>query len=232
MSADDITQSLRADLASLQLGDSFFPSGAVSSSLGLETLQAEGHVRDAADVERFLLEQVRERWARSDRAFLAAAHGAGDDLAAVQRIDARQEAMTLAAELRDGSRRSGAALLGVHARLGMARAEAYRTLVRADAAPGHLAVVQGLVCGAAGLSRTRAETVALHGLAVAVLGAALRLGLIGHLDAQRSLGALHPTMAEILARPAPAPEAAESYVPVADVAVMRHEVQDSRLFAN
>ena len=33
-----------ADLAALQFGDSFFPSGAVSFSLGLETLYADGIV--------------------------------------------------------------------------------------------------------------------------------------------------------------------------------------------
>ena len=106
-----------ADLAALQFGDSFFPSGAVSFSLGLETLYADGIVADAASLEEFLTDQVMDRWATAERAFLAAAHRACPDWAAVAEIDALQEAMTLPRELREGSRKGGAALLGVHARM-------------------------------------------------------------------------------------------------------------------
>ena len=52
-----------ADLAALQFGDSFFPSGAVSFSLGLETLHADGIVADTAGLEEFLTDQVMGRWA-------------------------------------------------------------------------------------------------------------------------------------------------------------------------
>ena len=55
-----------ADLAALQFGDSFFPSGAVSFSLGLETLHADGIVTDAASLEEFLTDQVMERWATAE----------------------------------------------------------------------------------------------------------------------------------------------------------------------
>ena len=131
-----------ADLAALQFGDSFFPSGAVSFSLGLETLHAEGIVSDRGALDAFLAEQVAERWATSERAFLAAAHRACPDWPAVAEIDALQEAMTLPRELREGSRKGGAALLGVHARMGTPGAADYRARLRAGDAQGHLAVVQ------------------------------------------------------------------------------------------
>src|SRR5690348_12985619 len=115
----------RALLAALQHADSFFPSGTVSFSWGLEALRADGLVRTADHVALFIAALLRHRWATGDRPLLAAAHGAGDDLEAVRALDQLQEALALAHELRTGSRRMGAALLGVHARLGTRNAAAY-----------------------------------------------------------------------------------------------------------
>ena len=221
-----------ADLAALQFGDSFFPSGAVSFSLGLETLHADGIVADAAGLEDFLTDQVMDRWATAERAFLAAAHEASPDWPAVAEIDALQEAMTLPRELREGSRKGGAALLGVHARMETPGARDYRERLRAGSAHGHLAVVQGVVLKGSGLALTRAEAVSLHGHCAMILGAALRLGLIGHLDGQIMLRGLRPQTAALLARPAPSLDEARSYAPLADVAAARHEEAAVRLFSN
>ena len=221
-----------ADLAALQFGDSFFPSGAVSFSLGLETLHADGIVADAATLDAFLTDQAVERWASAERAFLAAAHRACRDWPAVAEIDALQEAMTLPRELREGSRKGGAALLGVHARMGTPGAADYRARLRAGAAHGHLAVMQGVVLAGAGLDLARAEAVSLHGLCATIVGAGLRLGLIGHLDGQIMLRGLRPRMAALLARPAPGLDEASAYVPLADVAAARHEEAPVRLFSN
>ena len=221
-----------ADLAALQFGDSFFPSGAVSFSLGLETLYADGIVADAAGLDAFLTDQVTDRWATSERAFLAAAHRTCPDWPAVAEIDALQEAMALPRELREGSRKGGAALLGVHARMETPGAQAYRARLRAGEAHGHLAVVQGVVLAGSGLDLARTEAVSLHGLCATILGAALRLGLIGHLDGQIILRGLRPRMAALLARPAPRLDEAFSYAPLADVAAARHEEAAVRLFSN
>ena len=221
-----------ADLAALQFGDSFFPSGAVSFSLGLETLYADGIVADAAGLNAFLTDQVTDRWATAERAFLAAAHRTCPDWPAVAEIDALQEAMALPRELREGSRKGGAALLGVHARMETPGAQAYRARLRAGEAHGHLAVVQGVVLAGSGLDLARAEAVSLHGLCATILGAALRLGLIGHLDGQIMLRGLRPRMAALLARPAPRLDEAFSYAPLADVAAARHEEAAVRLFSN
>ena len=221
-----------ADLAALQFGDSFFPSGAVSFSLGLETLHADGIVADVAGLEEFLTDQAMDRWATAERVFLAAAHRACPDWPAVAEIDALQEAMTLPRELREGSLKGGAALLGVHARMETPGAAVYRARLRAAEAHGHLAVVQGVVLKGAGLDLARAEAVSLHGHCAMILGAALRLGLIGHLDGQIMLRGLRPRMAALLAEPAPGLGEVRSYAPLADVAAARHEEAAVRLFSN
>jgi urease accessory protein len=222
----------RSLLATLQHADSFFPGGAVSFSWGLEALRADSLIRTADDVALFIAGQLRHRWASGDRPILAAAHAAGDDLEAVRAVDHLQEAMALAAELRQGSRRMGGALLGVHARLETRNAASYHAWVLADRAPGHVAVVQGLVWRGVDLRLEVALAVAAHGFSVGLIGAALRLGLIGHIEGQRSLAALRSVIAELLATPVPGLGEISTFTPACDIGFMRHETQTGRLFAN
>jgi urease accessory protein len=217
-------------LAVLQHGDSFFPSGSLAFSWGLETLRNDGLVRNAEDVEWFVLDQLRHRWATMDRPVLVAAHRAADDPESLVRIDRLVEAMSLAREVRDGSRRAGAALLSVHQSLGTEGALAYHERVKARRAWGHLAVVQGLVWRGAGLDETAASAVSGHTLCVGLLGAALRLGAIGHIDSQRSLARLGKEIVKLSAGPAPALEDMGVCTPETDIASMRHEHESTRLF--
>jgi len=219
-------------LTALQYADSFFPSGGTAFSWGLEALCADRQVTSADEVRRFLEGQLRHRWATCDRVFLAAAHRASKDLDAVAALDRVLEAMTLPRELREGAVRAGGALLGVHERLGTAGAADYRTRVRAGQAPGHLPVVQGLLLAGVGLDERIASTVSAHALSVSVVGAALRLSIITHVDAQRILTAVRGLLAELLAEPVVDVTHATVYTPATDVAAMRHESQTARLFAN
>jgi urease accessory protein len=219
-------------LPALQHADSFFPGGAVSFSWGLEALRADGLVRTADEVALFVAAQMENRWATADRAVLAGAHAAGDDLDAVTAIDHLQEAMTLPLELRVGSRRMGAALLGVHARLQTRNAAAYHARVLADRTLGHIAVVQGLTWRGIGLALEVALAVSAHSFCVGLIGAALRLGLIGHIDGQRTLANLHGLIGELLTSPIPSLDEIASFTPACDIAFMRHEIQHGRLFAN
>jgi urease accessory protein len=64
------------------------------------------------------------------------------------------------------------------------------------------------------------------------VSAALRLGMIGHLDAQRVLLHVRPLLAGLLRSPPVAVDGMSAYSPAVEIAAMRHEVQDSRFFAN
>lgn len=217
--------------ALLQHADSFFPGGQVSFSWGLEDLAGSGHIAGADELFAFIDGQLRQRWASADRAVLAAAFDAGGELDAVAEADRTQEAMSLSEGLRNGSARMGRALLSVHEELTTPGAAEYRARVLAEAVPGHLAAVQGLLWQGTGLARGEAEAAGAHGLCVGLLGAALRLGLIGHLDGQRILARLRPSLASLLARPAPLLAGAGAYAPAVDIAIMTHETKTSRLFS-
>src|SRR5262245_7580198 len=219
-------------LTALQYADSFFPSGGTAFSWGLEALCADRQVTSADDVRRFLEGQLRHRWASCDRLFLVAAHRASRDLDTVAALDHVLEAMTLPRELRAGATRAGAALLGIHERLGTIGAAEYRVRVRAGQAPGHLPVVQGLLLAGVGLDERLASAVSAHALSVSVVSAALRLSIITHVDAQRILTHVRAALAELLAAPVADVMQAAVYAPATDVAAMRHETQTARLFAN
>lgn len=240
---------LRSSLLALQQADSFFPSGAVAWSWGLETLVADARLGAPAvtlvgrrqrgqrhnrsgQVRAFVEGQLRHRWNSFDRAFLDAAWQAADDLPALMMLDAQVEALTLAEELRLGSRRVGQSLLGVHVALGTQGAAPYQHQVLAGATPGHLPVVQGLIWQKLGMHRVHCQMAAAHGLCTGLVSAAVRLGVMGHVDAQRVLTDIQPLLLELLTQAPLAADDACGFTPLAEIAVMRHETQDLRLFAN
>ena len=83
-----------------------------------------------------------------------------------------------------------------------------------------------------GLDAAAAEALSAHTFATGILGAAIRLGLLGHIGAQRILQDTRSTVAELLHEPAPALEDLCASAPEAEIAVMRHETAATRLFAN
>ena len=214
----------------LQHGDSFFPSGGFASSWGLETLYAEARVHDAATLSSFIDGQLCCRWALCDRPALCNTYQVGDHLEAVAAIDAEVEALSLARDLREASRRAGRALLRVHTQLGTANAAAYLERIHVGQAHGHVPIVQGLVWRNLPFDLAAAEILAGHLLCMAFVSAAVRLGCVNHIEGQQVLRAAHVTLANILHRPAPT--FLSTFSPVADIAMMHHEVQSVRLFAS
>jgi urease accessory protein len=219
-------------LATLQNADSFFPGGAIAFSWGLETLITDRQVRGVEELTAFVAGQLEQRWALCDRAALVAALRCDGDMDRVGTIDRELEARTLAAELREGSRRAGLALLTVHERIGTAGAADYRGAIRSSRALGHLPVVQGAVWRGAGMDEAAAQAASAHTFCVALIGAALRLGTIGHLEGQAIVLGLRTRIADLILAPVPPVDAMVACTPATEIAAMRHEVQSSRLFAN
>jgi urease accessory protein len=120
--------------------------------------------------------------------------------------------------------------LRVHEQLGTPRAGDYRGMIRSGAAMGHLPVVQGLVWRHVGLSLEAAIALSAHTLCIGIVGAALRLGIIGHLDGQRLLQGVREFIVQLIAQPLP--DEMSAFAPAAEIAIMRHETEYSRLFAN
>jgi urease accessory protein len=219
-------------LKSLQHGDSFFPAGGIAMSGGLETLVDEHRINSVQMVEDFLTGQLQCRWATMERPIVVAASRTCTDLEVLCDIDAQVEAQTLAAELRGGSVRSGRALLQVHSSLDTNNAEEFREMIQKDRAIGHNMVVQGLVWGNVGLSEHLIEAMSAHTFCVGLLGASLRLGVIGHTKVQAVFGHLHEIISGTLKETSIPLEGVSAFSPEQEIAVMRHENSTHRLFFN
>ena len=218
-------------LTALQFGDGQFPGGGFAFSWGLEALVADGKLA-RADFAAFVDGQLRYRWAPFDRILVAHAHVAASDMPRLLELDDLADALMTIDSARLGSRRAGAALLGTHVRLGTPGAAAFKACIEAGRAHGHLPLVQGVVLAGVGLDEAAALAVSAYTMAQALCTAAIRLGLIGHLDAQRALAVVRPRMAGLAAQDRPGLDVISTFVPVSDIAMLRHAGQVLRLFSN
>lgn len=219
-----------AALALLQYGDSAYPAGGFAFSWGVEGLAADGLLSDQSDLNDLVFEHLAFRWNTMDRILLRRAFAA-TDLDAIAATDRTAEAATPSAQMRDGSHRAGRALLGVSVRLGGSLAIAYRTMLSADARLGHLPVVQAIVYRDAGIGLDAAQLLSGWTLVTGLVSAAVRLGIIGHIEAQQSLGTARHVLTALLAE-TPGPNVRpSSFTPLIDIAVSRGPSRHVRMFS-
>lgn len=219
-------------LLALQHGDSAFPSGGFAFSQGLESAsQLEEHL-GPFELETFIRSQIRHRWADADCVAMIRSHRLGGDLAATTELDHEVEASTPIEPLRLGSRRNGMALLTAHDRMHTRSASEYRRMVREGRAPGHMAVVQGLVWRGIGLDEAAAVTVSGYQCIMALATAAIRLGIVGAIEAQAIVGRTLPLVADVSPTDIGDYDRLSSFVPLAEIAVLMHGRSEQRLFSN
>ena len=216
-------------LRALQYADSFFPAGGTALSWGVEPLVSDGEIDGLAQLKQFVSGQLRHRWATFDRWVLHKVHGA--ELGEIARIDALVQSMSLAKALREGSLRSGQALLGIHSRLGLKDTRQYREMIAAGEAFGHLAVMQGFIFDRLGLPLDAVEAISAHVMVTGFASSAVRLSHIGAADAQELIRHGRET-AEELMRSECLGDLPSAFQPCVEIACMRHEARASRLFSN
>lgn len=229
-------------MRSLQHSDSFFPSGATAFSWGLESLNRDQIINDAHSLTHYIETQLLHRWVSFDQGIIVAAwqaskklnEGTNSDLAPLFEIDDFADAMTLSESIRVGSRKLGQTLTTVHVKLGTQSAIQLQNHLHANPSiPNpHLAVMQGYLWATLGVSEIEARAISAHSLCTSATSAALRLGLIGHIDAQRILMHLQPRIVEALNLPAQNLASLSSSTLAVDIANLRHESLDARMFVN
>ena len=206
----------------LQLVDGAFPSGGFAHSHGLE---ATLHLRGVGRIESFLEEALWQA-GRTSLPFVRAAAGG----APLPALDALFDASCTSHVANRASRAQGRAFASSCARI-WEDAKVQAIGRHGSAGPAHHAPVFGAVFGALALAPEDAQRGYLHGTARGVLSAAVRLGLIGPLEAQQVLAEKSPLLAQILAEcnhldPADNAMAA----PLVELFGALHDRLDGRLF--
>lgn len=221
---------MRSALLAIWQADSGFPNGSFAFSYGVEAIAALRGKFTPEALTALIETVLRQRWATFDRLFLLRAFEAGDDLAALAALDRDCEAMNLLAPHREGSRRNGSSFVASHTRLGNGTAARLRAAIAAGDCLGHLPVMQGAVWRALEFDAASAQLASGYVTASGIAAAAVRLGAIGALQAQRALQALLVTIEALIGEDASAEPS--SFVPFIDIAAARHVRADLRLFVN
>jgi urease accessory protein len=219
-----------AALALLHYGDSAYPAGGFAFSWGVEGLSLDGYLNDRKELDDLVADHLTLRWNGMDRILLLRAYAA-IDVEAMREVDVLAEITTPLAEMRDGSRRAGRALLGVASRHGGRLSFAYRAAFSDDKRLGHLPVAQAISYRDAGLGVEAGQMLSAWSLVTGLISAAVRLGVVGHVEAQKSLGEARCVIADLLARPADPDAEPWSFTPMIDIAIARGPCRDVRMFS-
>jgi urease accessory protein len=173
-----------------QLADSAFPAGGLAHSNGLEAALQHGLVTDGASVEQFVraglrqcargvLQFVRETWQHPDDFNSCDRHC---DLFLNNHVTNR------------ASRAQGRAMLAATGRIFATESILRLTeTTRRSQSAAHLAPVFGVVLGSLGIGQTQTQTLFLFLFIRSTLGSAVRLGIIGPLEAQRIQSVIRPS---------------------------------------
>lgn len=222
-------------LGALQLGDSFFPSGLYTQSHGLERL-IEGGLKGEAALEPLLHSYLRAAAGPGDvlAARLVAQASLAGDAALVAAVDERLEATKLSLEGREASRRCGGRIVELASGLfGGAALHTHAVRVAQGCAPGHQAVAMALAGAASGLDENAVALVEAHTFAVSLISAAVRLGSIDHIAAQRLLLRARPVMLAAVAEGAGrGVEDLGGFAPAIELAQFQHRYAVMHMFVS
>ena len=222
-------------IATLQLADSLFPSGTVTLSHGLEAFVAKQSI-SPRDIEALLEDYLQGKVTTSDLVAYAHAYRATEEHSVEQlrKVDHYLTSLLWAQDLRQASMRSGRAILHTARALSDSSVlQHFTDEVQTGSSDGNAVVCFGLLCSLWQIPIRSGGLVHLYTFAVSFLGAAMRLGCLGHRETQRILLNLRPQFPALVdeARTRELDEMS-TFAPLADIRAMQHVYLPVRLFAS
>jgi urease accessory protein len=208
---------LTALLSLVQWLSPAFPTGSFAYAHGMETAMAGGQVHDAASARVWIADVLRHGAGHADAVLLVHAlrPDADHDL-----LDGLARAMSASAERMAETVEQGAAF-----------ARTVAALTGRDLPPRALPVAVGEAAAPLGLPPLQVAEVYLHAFAANLSAIATRFVPLGQTEGQAVLAALHPILAAVAKAAISVPlDGIGTCALGADIAAMRHETLDVRLF--
>lgn len=224
------------ELSIMQLCDSFFPTGMYTMSNGLEALfYSKKKVKDANGLRDLIKVYIEYQIGPADCAALgnSYSYAQDSDLLKILEVDEIIFSMKLVREIREATTRSGTQLLRCLSSfiINNEILNKYQEAIKVKQASGVYAVALAVASFALRIPKRKAGLMMLYAFSVSLVGAALRLGMIQHLEGQRIVHELKPSMLNTVNNNIDRPLTGMwQFVPDIDIIQITHERMGSKMF--
>jgi len=230
MNTDDMEQ----DLGMMQMSDSFFPTGLYANSNGLESIFQNNRKITHLEVGRIIETQLRQQIGPTDLIIMenALKFANAGEFDRVLELDMKANSIKNIKEIRESSKRSGIQLARcVKEFIKDEMLEQYLECHQKGAISGAYPVSFGLCANALGIDPQKAGLMFLYGFAVSVVGAASRMGITQHYQAQKIIHELKPLIIQIVGESLnKSTKEIWQFAPHLEILQMHHERADSKMF--
>jgi urease accessory protein len=222
------------DISILQMSDSFFPTGLYATSSGLEALSQVKKLK-SKDIFQFIDIYLQQVIGPSDCTALGNAYESCKkrDIASLLHTDESLYYMRIIEETRTASVRSGNQLLKCVSSFTKYKKvlRNYQNAITNGNATGVYPVSLGVATWSLDIPKNKAGLILLYGFAVSIIGAALRLGILQHLEGQQIIHELKPVILQSVVENIDRPISNMwQFAPGLDILQMKHETMDSKMF--
>jgi len=228
-------EDIEKELGELQLSDSFFPTGIFAASNGLEFLFTEKKIRNASDLAEIIRVNVTQQIGPSDCVALSNTFDEIDkgNFDEVIRTDQVLFSTKSIKENRDASVRSGVQLVKCVCEFikNDEILSQYQESLIKNKVHGVFPIAFAICCNALQIKKEKSMIMFLYGFIVMMTGAALRLGLIQHLEGQKIIHELKPVISQTVKEYSnKSLFEMWQFAPQIDIVQMSHEKMDSKMF--
>ena len=231
----EVNQNIQTLVGLLQLSDSFFPSGMYTMSNGLESYFYRKKVRNANQLHDLMRVFLEQQIGPSDCNALGNSYVAleNHNIQNLVEVDQTLFVMRFVEEVRNASTRSGMQVLRCISAFvtDYDMLHLYQESIKQGKASGIYPISLAIASKAFGISKQNAGIILLYGFTVSMAGAALRLGIIHHYDAQRIIHELKPVISDTVLKNINRPlSGIWQFCPGLDINQIKHEKMRSKMF--
>ncbi len=224
----------------MQLSDSFFPSGMFSMSGGLESFVNLNKICNSDDVQKFIIEQIEFQLLPCDCAVLSITIDGvkNNDLEKIVEIDNKYYSMKLAKEVRNSSIRSGKQIFNCLKHIILDSKDnndminQFDKKIELNETPCTYPVALAITAVYFKIPPQSVMRILLYSFSSSVVSAAIRLGVIQHLVAQKILLSLSENINSIISKTTNEKSVNDVWqlTPLTEIYQMKHEHYESRMF--